>query len=281
MWRYAVALILLFGMLMPPGSDVQAIENQYIMKITYIGHATILIEMDGVKLVTDPTLRNYIFYLTRLRGEVEDKELKDIDAILISHAHWDHLDINSLKAFPEGTLIIVPKGVDDILLDKGFSNVVVLEEGDEYQIGKVKIQAVHAEHEGARYRFFGDEQALGYLITGSSSVYFAGDTALFPGMLDLKGKVDIALLPVWGWGPNLGSGHMGPEEAALAAKAIQPKIAIPIHWGTYFPIGLQWFFPSTLTQPPLRFRRSVKKNSPEVDVIILWPGESIEINAGY
>jgi len=120
-------------------------------------------------------------------------------------------------------------------------------------------------------------QPLGYVVTGSSSVYFAGDTDLFDGMAGL-GEIDVALLPIWGWGPGLGAGHLDPEGAAEAAALIGPRRVVPIHWGTYFPIhlGLRGV-PRFVELPPQQFLSAMEKAAPDVDVTVLRPGESTSL----
>ena len=131
-----------------------------------------------------------------------------------------------------------------------------------------------AVHDGARFGFFGNQESLGYIVNGSHSVYFAGDTDLFPEMSEMDGLVDVALIPVWGWGPTLGSGHLDPKGAAGAVQMIRPRVVIPIHWGTFYPIGLHWLLPSLLITPPLEFRKHVEELAPDVNVTIVQPGET-------
>jgi L-ascorbate metabolism protein UlaG (beta-lactamase superfamily) len=101
------------------------------------------------------------------------------------------------------------------------------------------------------------------VIEGSRSVYFAGDTALFDGMRDLAGEIDVALLPVGGWGPTLPSRHhLDPVDAARAAALIQPRLSVPIHWGTYWPVGLRWLRPERRHGPPARFVRAASELAP-------------------
>ena len=113
--------------------------------------------------------------------------------------------------------------------------------------------------------------AVGYLIAGTRRVYFAGDTDLFDGMSGL-GEPDVALLPIWGWGPRLGSGHMDPRRAAGAAAMIRPRIVVPIHWGTLYPRFLKHFRPDPLFLPPQEFARAMDELAPEVEVRLLAPG---------
>ena len=106
-------------------------------------------------------------------------------------------------------------------------------------------------------------------------MYFAGDTDIFPEMADLHPNLDVALIPVWGWGPNLGPGHLTPREAARAVKLLRPRYAVPVHWGTLFPVGLRMFMPGTLTQPPLAFERAIRGLGLDVEVLLTRPGAPV------
>ena len=110
------------------------------------------------------------------------------------------------------------------------------------------------------------------------SVYFPGDTDLFPAMDELAGTLDVALLPVWGWGPTIGEGHMDPERAAQAAALLRPRLAIPIHWGTFYPAGLRGSCRAVRDARP-EFAAIVRRSAPDVPVRVLAPGESIDLPA--
>ncbi|MGW8250018.1 MAG: MBL fold metallo-hydrolase [Anaerolineales bacterium] len=250
-----------------------------ILNLTYIGHATTLIELDGLRIITDPFFRYWVWHLTRARSPISTQWFTDIDAILISHAHWDHLDIPSLRKFDTSTPVIAPAGSAPLLHRAGLTQILEAREGDAFHIGAVSVRATHAEHNGRRDPFSPELPCLGFLVQGSQNIYFSGDTALFDGMSDFAERLDAALLPVWGWGPTLGKGHMDPIQAAEAARRIAPSLVIPIHWGTLYPIGLRWLLPGYLRQPPLTFAEQVKKKSPGVQVKILQPGESLDTNA--
>jgi L-ascorbate metabolism protein UlaG (beta-lactamase superfamily) len=123
--------------------------------------------------------------------------------------------------------------------------------------------------------------ALGFAIEGSQRFYFAGDTALFPGMDGLVPELDVALVPIWGWGPTLGRGqHLDPSDAAQALRLLRPRIAIPIHWGTYRPahLGLR-VLPDFLTDPAARFVEAAAVAAPAVKVHVLRPGEHLEVTS--
>jgi L-ascorbate metabolism protein UlaG (beta-lactamase superfamily) len=117
---------------------------------------------------------------------------------------------------------------------------------------------------------------IGYLLhaPGSPSVYFAGDTGWFPGLDRLAGRVDIALLPVWTWGPHLGPGHLGPRSAAEVLNRLGAIGAVPIHWGTLYPRRLSRVWDRPLRQPGLRFAGHASRLAPAADVRVLEPGAS-------
>jgi L-ascorbate metabolism protein UlaG (beta-lactamase superfamily) len=247
-------------------------------QITFIGHATLLVEMDGARLLTDPLLRDGVAHLKRRSTPVRKSLYQDIDAVLISHLHRDHLDIPSLRMLGRETKLLLPAGSADFLHDKGFSNIKEMKAGDTTKIGELLILATHAEHHGKHPPFGPTADCLGFLIKGSQTVYFAGDTDLFPGMIDLADNLDVALLPVWGWGFNLGPGHMNPKRAAEALTLLRPRIAIPIHWGTFSPRGLGWFRPSLMFEPPQLFLKEGAIRMPEVKIHNLNPGSSLSLN---
>lgn len=248
------------------------------MRIDYVGHATVVVDLDGVRLVTDPLLRRRVVHLRR-SAAVDARSFRGVDAVLISHAHYDHLDLPSLERLGKSLPIVAPKGLGGLLRKRRFENVVEVAEGETLRIGELEIRAVHAEHEHTRGPFGAKAQPLGYVISGSRTVYFAGDTDLFETMSELASP-DVALIPIWGWGPTLGSGgHLDPKGAVEALRLIRPRIAIPIHWGTYSPIhlGLRGS-PAFLRVPAVDFAAAAGELVPDVDVRVLAPGQSTEID---
>ena len=237
-------------------------------RITYVGHATMLIELDGAVMLTDPLLRARIGHVRRIAPPVAT--LPRLDAILISHAHRDHLDLPSLRRLPEQVRVYAPPAAAAVVRRAGRS-VQALLPGDRVRVGEVEVLAVPARHDGRRVPVGSDRGAIGFVVSGSASVYFAGDTDLFAGMRELAG-MDTALLPVWGWGPKLGPGHMDPERAARAAALLAPRTAIPIHWGTYASPGAWWREDPEL--PARDFAHLAATHAPEVAVRILSPGHS-------
>ena len=232
-------------------------------RLVYVGHATVLIELDGLRLLTDPVLRPRIAHLRR-HGALDTTALRDIDVVLVSHVHYDHLDRGSLRKLPTRTTIVAPRGAKRVL--RRFPDVREVDVGDEVSVGRVRIEATPALHTSSRATVRWTP-SLGFLLHGSRQVYFAGDTDLFPEMELLAGSLDLALLPVAGWGPRLPPGHLDPERAAEALRLLRPRIAVPIHWGTYALAGRR-----TSADPPETFRRFAAERAPEVEVRVLPPG---------
>ena len=246
--------------------------------LTFLGHATVLLEVEGVRVITDPVLRPRATFLRRVPHAADLRGYTDTDVVLISHLHHDHLDIGSLRMLPPVSVKVVPKGAAEWLRQKSFINVVELAPGESVDVGPVRITATLAEHSGRREPLGPSAIAVGYVIAaGPSLVYFAGDTDLFPQMAELTepGTLDVALLPVWGWGPNLGPGHLHPESAARAVQMMHPRYAVPIHWGTLSPAGMHRLPLRRLHDPPHEFAEAVAALGLETKVLITRPGERV------
>ena len=245
--------------------------------VRYVGHGTVLVSLDGVRLLTDPLLRARVTHLRRY-GPVHPDALRGVDAVLVSHAHHDHLDLPSIERLGRSVPVVVPRGLGLLLRRRRFRHVVEVEEGETLTVGGVRVQAVHADHDGARPPFRARFPALGYAVLGTRRIYFAGDTALFEGMAGLVPELDLALLPIWGWGATLGRGrHLDPETAAEALTLLRPRMVVPIHWGTYAPLHLSVGpRPAFLADPGPAFVRAAAEHAPEVDVRVLAPGEALD-----
>jgi L-ascorbate metabolism protein UlaG (beta-lactamase superfamily) len=246
-------------------------------RVTWVGHATVLIELGGVRLLTDPLLRNRVAHLRR-STPVAARALRGLDAVLVSHAHYDHLDLPSLEKLGKKIPVVVPRGLGGLLRKRKFESVLEVEVGETIAIGELRIDAVRAEHDRGRGPFGASADPVGYVVTGTKSIYFAGDTDLFEEMSEL-GPVDVGLIPIWGWGPGLGGGHLDPARAAEAVALIQPRLVVPIHWGTYFPIHLGLAGrPAFVSVPPIEFATALKEKAPDARVEVLRPGESLELD---
>lgn len=249
-------------------------------QITYIGHATTLIEIDGVRLLTDPLLRGRVAHLRRRAPLPPGDWTTRLDAVLISHLHLDHFDLPSLRRLDRATRLIVPRGAAPLLARVGFTAIDALAPGETVWVGTVPITATAARHSGFRPPLGPTITALGFLIGARQRIYFPGDTDLFPAMADLSADLDTALMPIWGWGPTLGPGHLNPERAAEALTLLRPRLAIPIHWGTFYPLTTRPRSAAFLTDPPGRFAQRAALVAPDVQIVIAQPGERIERHQG-
>lgn len=245
-------------------------------RVRWLGHSTVLLEVDGARLLTDPLLRPWVLHLRRAAPLVAGGAL-DLDAVLISHLHYDHLDLPSLQRLDRGVTVVVPKGAGGLVRGRGFSSVEEVEAGDSTRVGAAIVHVTRAEH-GSSRALGARSDALGYVVEGSRRVYFPGDTAIFPEMADLAPGLDLALMPIWGWGPSLGPGHLDPRGAAEALNLLRPRIAVPIHWGTYYPVqSTRWKSPAFLREPVRAFERWAAELAPDVEVRVLQVGEELEL----
>jgi L-ascorbate metabolism protein UlaG (beta-lactamase superfamily) len=241
--------------------------------LTYVGHSTVLLQLGGARLLTDPLLRARVAHLRRDARPPADEVRERIDAVLISHLHYDHLDLASLRLV-RSSRVLAPRGAGRLLHRARIGDVEEVGVGDVVEVAGVRVEAVPADHDRNRRPGGANAEPLGFVVGRSERIYFAGDTALFEGMSRLA-PIDVALLPVAGWGPRLGPGHMDAAEAAKAAALLHPRLAVPIHWGTFRPRTSRrggWF-----SEPPRAFAAGVAELAPEVGVRVLEPGSELSL----
>ena len=245
--------------------------------LTYLGHATVLIEIDGIRVMTDPVLRPGASMLYRMPGAADVRQYTEVDLVLISHLHHDHLDLPSLRSLRDDPLIVVPQGAGSWMRSKGFANVAEMTPGDTLNHRGVAVRCTVAIHSGKREPRGPAALAVGYVIeAGPAALYFAGDTEIFPGMAGLvAGELDVAMIPVWGWGLVLGDGHLTPQSAADAVALLRPRYAVPIHWGTFAVAGLHRLKFQRMQTPPHEFAKAVAALGVDTEVLITRPGERV------
>ena len=242
------------------------------LSVTFIGHSTVLLELDGMRILTDPFLRAGVGPIRRVAGPVDLDLIRDIDLVLLSHAHLDHLDRASLRLLTGSPQFLVPRGSAARAREGGALRVTELSVGERITIGPLQVTATQAVHDVARRPLGLPTAAVGFLIEGTRSVYFAGDTDLFPGMAAIAPDLDLALLPIAGWGPRLGPGHLNPSRAAQALELLTPYAAMPVHWGTLWPAGLQRITGGRLLAPAVEFAAAARSAVPDVRLLLLEPG---------
>jgi L-ascorbate metabolism protein UlaG (beta-lactamase superfamily) len=247
--------------------------------ITWVGHATMVLEERGIRVVTDPLLTDRVAHLRRRRGATPGPTDVDADLVLISHLHHDHCHRPSLRRLAPGTRVVMPRGGAGVLAGLPL-DVVEVAPGDEVSVGGVTVVAVRAFHDGRRHprsRWVGP--ALGYVVHGSGATWFAGDTGWDDRLGRDVGPVDVALLPVGGWGPmsrpsTLGQ-HLGPDEAARVARSLPAAAVVPIHYGTFWPVGLRALRHPGFLGPGAQFREAMTRRAPDIEVHVLDPGTSM------
>lgn len=220
--------------------------NKDQLGITFIGHSGFFIQIGGKNILIDPNFAQWIFVLKRLRRPgVRIAELPPIDFVLITHAHFDHLDRPSLRAIARAThrrrgtgpTIVVPGNVSDLVRGLGFREVIELTWWQEFMTDMISITHTPARHWGARmlrdyHRGYG-----GYVIhSGEHSVYHAGDTAYFGGFHEIGERLqpEVALLPIGAYSPSsFRNVHTSPEDAVRAFSDLDARWMIPMHYGTF------------------------------------------------
>lgn len=259
-------------------------------RITFVNHATFLLQMDGLNILTDPVWSNRASPFSwigpkrhRMPG-IAFEDLPRIDIVLISHNHYDHLDLPTLKKLfvAHAPKIVVPLGVKKFLESNGISNVVELDWWDDTDVNeKISIQAVPAQHFSGRGMF--DRNATlwcGYVIkTSSGNLYFAGDTGynsqMFQEIGQRSGSIRVAMLPIGAYKPQwfMSPVHISPEEAVKIHMIMNIETSIAMHFGTFR-------LADDGQEDPVRdLEKAVKKfRLEENEFLILKEGSYFEIN---
>jgi len=241
--------------------------------LRWLGHATVLVTLDGATAITDPLLRRRVMHLRRHAPPAPVPHA--LDLLLLSHLHRDHVDGPSLRRLPAAP-VVVPRGGAGVVRRLRRPDVVEMAAGDRLPVGGFDVSAVEAEHDGRRSPVHRHTPALGYVLErGGRRIFFAGDTDDHAG-LDALGRLDAALLPVWGWGPSLGAGHLDPESAARVAVRLRAGVSVPIHWGTYLPLGYRRRL-DLLREPGPAFAAAVRRLDPALRVAVVAPGSRVAL----
>ena len=239
--------------------------------ITWIGHASFLIQGPHGNILVDPNWANWLLVVRRLRhAGLAHHHLPTIDLVLITHAHFDHLNRKSLRQIAANQPIVVPAGVGDLVHGLGFEKVYEINWWERLRFPGAAITFVPAKHWGARkvtdhHRGYG-----GYVIDmGGRTIYHAGDSGYFPGFREIgkKFRPEVALLPIGAYhGPKFGENHMTPEQALRAFGDLRSKILVPMHFGTY---RLSY---EPLHEPPQRLMEEATRAGRLSDVRFLIEG---------
>lgn len=245
------------------------------LAVTWWGHASATIELGPVRVATDPLLGERLAHLRR-HGPRPAAPAYDADVVLVSHLHRDHLDVASLRRMTPGIPVLVPAGGESLV--PATLDARPVRPGDEVDVAGVRVRVLPAHHDGRRGP--GSKQtgpALGFRLDhDAGSCWYPGDTGL---AVDLSavGPVDLALVPVGGWGPTLGEHHLDPAQAATAVARVGAAWVVPVHWGTFWPLGLRRLARRThhhlFVTPGERFATALADAAPATAAVVVSPGE--------
>jgi L-ascorbate metabolism protein UlaG (beta-lactamase superfamily) len=246
-----------------------------VIGVRWLGHATVVLDLGGARLVTDPLLRRHVGALRRVGPTPEPSWWHGADAALVSHLHLDHADQPSLRQL--GVPVLGGRAVAAWAGRHGLAGTALPEEWTPIA-GAVEVRLVRADH-ASRPWPGRSREAYGFLVrAGEDVVWFAGDTALYPEMAELAGaSISLALLPIHGWGPRLSAGHMDAEQAAEAALLCGARRVVPVHWGTFHAVGMNLGSLGWMTRPGALFEEAMEGRGIADRTVILGVGEWVEI----
>lgn len=259
-----------------PGHEVEPVPDtgRHEIGITWLGHAGFLIQQEGLNILVDPNWALWHGPVKRVRHpSLYAHDLPDIDLVLITHAHFDHLHLPSLRRIANRQPVIVPRGVGSVLKRCDFCSVTELDTWQSVDFQDVRITLTPARHWGARmihdtHRHFG-----GYLIESTDrTVFHCGDSALFDGFKEIgqRSAIDVALMPIGAYeAPSGRPVHMNPEEALDAFEMMNAGIMVPMHHDT-FPLGGE-----PLHEPVQRLQKAASRRALSERVKVMLEGETL------
>ncbi|WP_413560309.1 MBL fold metallo-hydrolase [Bdellovibrio sp. HCB209] len=270
--------------------NLENIRNPRGLTITWLGHSAMLVQMQGMNVLTDPALSERVSPVSWAGPQrygtlpLELKDLPPIDVVVISHSHYDHMDVESLKKIQdmngERTRFLVPLGNKEFLQAEGLRQVEEFDWWQDAKVGELQFVFTPAQHWTARGLFDRNETLWGgWMIQGSAQqVYFAGDTGYSKDFQDIYqrlGAVDVALIPIGAYSPRwfMQLAHIDTDEAVKIHQDLHAKLSLPIHWGTFK------LSDELMTEPPEKLRESLQKaNLPLTVFPVLKRGETVTVD---
>ena len=251
--------------------------------IRWLGHATVVIDLGGVRLLTDPLLRRHLGALRRVGPTPDPAWWEGADASVVSHLHLDHADLRSLRGLGDAPVLAGPQAAA-WCARRGLASVAMSDDWSAIpgRHGEVEVRLVRADHT-SRPLPGRPLEAYGFLLRHRDDVvWFAGDTALYPEMGRLPelagGPIALALLPIHGWGPRLSAGHMDAEQAAEAAGLSQAGRVVPVHWGTFHPLAMNLGSLEWMTRPLALFETAMDRRGLGDRSLVLGIGQYAEVD---
>ncbi|MCR6032669.1 MBL fold metallo-hydrolase [Nocardioides sp. zg-579] len=247
------------------------------LAVTWWGHASATVELAGLRVATDPLHVRRLLHLVR-HGPLPAAPAYVADLVVLSHLHLDHLHVPTLRRMAPGSVVLVPRGGESLVPPGHDVRPVV--PGEEVVAAGARVQVLPADHDGRRLPGSSLRgPALGFRIEHREvSLWYPGDTGPRQDLAGV-GAVDLALVPVGGWGPTLGAGHLDPDQAAAAVTEVGARWAVPVHWGTFWPAGLRRLDRRTherlFITPGARFAAALGPGPPAP--VVLAPGERVQL----
>ena len=206
--------------------------------ITWIGHASFLIQFTDLNVLVDPNFANWLFLLKRVkRSGMKIEHLPPIDLVLLTHAHFDHFHKPTLRRLPRPKIGVMPRGVGDLAWNLGFERVIELERWESFSGGDWQVTLTPSKHWGARTLRDAHRGYGGFILEHQGRrIYHAGDSAYFHGFKEIGRRLppEIALLPIGAYHPaSFRRVHMGPDQAIKAFKDLGANWLVPMHYGTF------------------------------------------------
>jgi len=241
--------------------------------LTWIGHASFLLQTQGVNILIDPNWAKWLKVIKRIKHPgIELRDLPEIDLVLVTHAHFDHLDRKTLRRIAEDQPIVVPFEVGNLVHDLGFRSVHELNYWESFMHGPVKITLTPCNHWGARLLHDSHRGFGGFIIeAGGRTIFHCGDTAYFDGFKEIgeRFSIDVALMPIGAYDPPSGREvHMNPEEAVQAFLDLKARRMVPMHYGTF---RLSY---EPMDEPPRRLRRHAESQGLAERISFMTEGQA-------
>lgn len=251
-------------------------------RLTWLGHSTVVLDVDDVRLITDPLLHRHAGVLRRRGPAPEPSAWQGADGVLLSHLHHDHAELRSLRLLGAAPVLTAPDNAR-WLDGKGIGGATGLDSGAWYGFGAVEVRLTSAVHEH-RPMPHRPNAANGHLVRSpAGTIWLAGDTELHPGIADLPAHsgtpVDVAVVPVSGWGPRLSGGHLDPVDAARACATVGARYAVPVHWGTLHAPAARHLPPGWMDRPAAQFASALEHYAPACEPVVLPLGGSWKIGS--
>lgn len=206
--------------------------------ITWIGHASFLVQFTDLNVLIDPNFANWLFLLKRVRRSgLKIEDLPPIDLVLLTHAHFDHFHKPSLRKLPHPKIAIMPWGMGDLAVNLGFGRVIELEWWESFSNKDWTVTLTPSKHWGARTLHDHHRGYGGFVLEHQGRrIYHAGDSAYFHGFQQIGRRLppEVALLPIGAYHPEtFRKVHMGPDQAIKAFRNLRAQWLIPMHYGSF------------------------------------------------